>query len=400
MTCLLRTYPAVFVTVAALMGCSGGSEATGTATATGTGTGGGAGGAGGGDAGLPPPPKAPELGTGDHTPLSVTFVEIATAANKLKTPRDLAFNPRVPDELWVVNFGDDSVTIMHGAPNETRTSERRKDGFAMHFMPKPAALAFGGDDTTFGVPGTFATCGESRNTYDDQEPLNDFMGPTLWSSDLSIFAEKNPNGLGSHLDMLHNSPNCMGIAHQEANVYWTFDGLSGSISKYDFLLDDGIGNDDHGDGTTFRYVKGAVKYAAGVPSHLLFRAEDKMLYVADSGNGRVAKLDTTSGTLGKFLPKMEPQGTHRQMNDATIVDVVAAGGALKVPSGIKIKNDLLYVTDNATGFIAAYSLDGERLNELDTGLGAGALAGLDFGPDGRLYFVDMIGQRVLRIDPK
>lgn len=391
MTLSRRTHPFLLLTLAVLVGCSGSAAPSGSTSGSS-----GSGGAGGSAA----PPKAPELGTGDHTPSSVSLVEIATATSKLKTPRDLAFNPRTPDELWVVNLGDESVTIVHGAPDDTRTSEHRKDGYALHFMAKPAALAFGADETTFGLPGTFATCGESRNTYDGQAAPDDFMGPALWSSDLSIFAKKDPNGLGSHLDMLHNSPNCMGIAHQEANVYWTFDGLYGSLSKYDFKKDNGIGNDDHSDGTTYQFILGQVKYAKGVPSHVVYRPEDKMLYVADSGNGRVAKLDTTSGKAGKLLPKSEPQGTYREMTGATIVDVVPSGGALQVPSGLKIKNDMIYVTDNATGFIAAYSLDGERLNELDTGLGAGALAGLEFGPDGKIYFVDMKSNRVLRIDPK
>jgi hypothetical protein len=39
------------------------------------------------------------------------------------------------------------------------------------------------------------------------------------------------------------------------------------------------------------------------------------------------------------------------------------------------------------------------VSHLDTGLPSGAFSGLAFGPDGKLYFVDMIGHRVLRIDP-
>src|SRR5947199_7075163 len=107
------------------------------------------------------------------------------------------------------------------------------------------------------------------------------MGPTLWSSDLDIFAELNPHGLGSHLDMLHNSPNCMGIAWQESNIYWAFSGKDNAIFKYDFKTDDGIGNDDHSDGESYRYVKGQVRRVAGVPSHLVYRKEDRMLYIAD-----------------------------------------------------------------------------------------------------------------------
>ena len=82
---------------------------------------------------------APELGSGDRSPASVTFTAIATNADRLAMPRDLAFNPRVPGELWILNDKDESVTIVHDATTDKRASERRKDGYAMHFMPNPAA---------------------------------------------------------------------------------------------------------------------------------------------------------------------------------------------------------------------------------------------------------------------
>ncbi len=340
---------------------------------------------------------APELGKGDGSPGSVLLTEIATG---LKRPRDLAFNPRRPDELWIVNDGDDSVVIVRDASTDARSSERRKDGYAVRFMAHPAAIAFGADATTFGLPGTFATCGESRNTYGETKPANDFMGPALWSSDLSIFAKKNPNGLGSHLDMLHNSPLCMGIAHEDANVYWAFGGLAGAIFRYDFQKDNGIGYDDHSDGKAYEYATGQVKYAAGIPSQLVFRAEDRMLYIADTGNSRVAKLDTTSGTKKGKLAPQEPMAEAMVMSGASIVDVVpAASGVLKAPSGLQVRGEFVYVSDNATARITAFTLDGVEVNHLDTGLGAGALAALTFGTDGKVYIADMAGGRILRIDP-
>lgn len=347
-----------------------------------------------------PPRDAPELGTGDHSAASVTFVTVAGPEAGLKTPRDLAFNPRKPDELWVVNLGDESVTIVHDASTDGRTTERRKDGYALHFMARPASIAFGADETTFGIPGTFATCGESRNTYDDTQAPNDFMGPALWSSDLSIFAKKNPNGLGSHLDMLHNSSLCVGVAHEDANIYWTFAGKTNAIVKYDFHSDNGIGNDDHSDGESWEYVRGQVRYASGIPSHLEFDPSDGSLYIADTGNARVAKLDTKSGVQGISLPTMEPMAAYHRMNDATIVDFVSAdSGLVTAPSGLELHSDWIYVSDDATSRISAFSKDGTLVNWLDTGLDAGALAGMAFGADGKLYFVDMLGSRVLRVDP-
>jgi len=344
--------------------------------------------------------EAPELGSGDRSAASVTFVTIAGPESGLKKPRDLAFNPRRPDELWVVNLGDESVTIVHDASTDGRTTERRTDGYALHFMAKPASIAFGADETSFGIPGTFATCGESRNTYDDTQAPNDFMGPALWSSDLSIFAKKNPNGLGSHIDMLHNSSLCVGLAHEDANVYWTFAGKTNAIVKYDFHSDNGIGNDDHSDGESYEYVRGSVRYAPGIPSHMEFDPSDGSLYLADTGNARIAKLDTKSGVRGAALPTMEPMAAYYRMNDATIVDVVSSdSGELVAPSGLELRGEWIYVSDNATSRISAFSKDGTLVNWLETGLDAGSLAGMAFGPEGKLYLVDMLGNRVLRIDP-
>lgn len=68
-------------------------------------------------------------------------------------------------------------------------------------------------------------------------------------------------------------------------------------------------------------------------------------------------------------------------------------------SGIEVRGDLIYVSDNASGRISAFTKAGERVNWLDTDLPAGSLAGITFGPDDKLYFVDMLGDRVYRIDP-
>ena len=97
-------------------------------------------GACGGGSGDSDEPGAPELGTGDHSPSSVTFTTIAAPEAPLQDPRDLAFNPLRPDELWVVNHDDDSVLIVHEAPSDNRQPERRKDGYALHFMAEVTAL--------------------------------------------------------------------------------------------------------------------------------------------------------------------------------------------------------------------------------------------------------------------
>jgi hypothetical protein len=139
-----------------------------------------------------------------------------------------------------------------------------------------------------------------------------------------------PFTLGSHLDMLHESPIGMGIAWEQRNAYWVFDGCGGSqfqnsrqvvnghgenftllqngvgdsngedpkrkdcndmgdIVRYDFRVDHGAGFDDHCDGIIERYAIGKVKRVEGVPSHMVMWEDH--LFIADSGSGRIGRLN-------------------------------------------------------------------------------------------------------------
>jgi len=344
---------------------------------------------------------APALGTGDKTPESVTLTEIANASDRLRRPTSIAFNPWREGELWVTNEEDNSLVIVFDAPTDERTSERRRETAMDHFLHKPMGIAFGAEETTFGSKGTFATCGESRNEMGGGDGAgNNFMGPALWTSDLSVLAKKNPIGLGSHIDMLHSSPLCMGITHEQGNIYWAFGGFDSTVHRYDFKDDHDVGMDDHSDGEIRWYGKGQFKRVENVPSHLAFRASDKKLFVADTGNARIALLDTTSGKEAENGRNPDRLQVNIVMDDAEITDFISAdSGLVKQPSGLLLKGDLLYVADYEDGRISAFNAQGDLVNHLDTGL-AQAIGGLAFGPDDKLYFVDMKGNRVLRIDPK
>lgn len=336
--------------------------------------------------------QVPQFGV----PEAATLSELVNASAGLSQPRDLAWNPLRPEELWVVNYDDDSAVIVRDAPQDSRTTEKRIDGYALHFFEQPTAIAFGQSETTMGIPGTFATCGESRNTYNGQADGNDFTGPTLWSSDMSVFAAQNPNGLGSHLDMLHNTPLCMGIAWEGGNRYWVTGGLSGAIERYDFQTDDGIGNDDHGDGLTWRYAPGTLGYVENVPSHLVVDADAGYVYVADTGHGRILRLDAQTGAAGATVGSFE---TPIQMVEGAVIDDFVPGGTLTQPSGIELAGGVVFVTDHATSQVHAFDGEGTLLGTVDTGLPAGSLGGLSLGPDDRLYLVDMLGNRVFRLEP-
>ena len=333
------------------------------------------------------------LGYLTHDIGEVDVFVIGTEDDGLDIVRDLEIDPGVPGRLWTVNRADDSVVIYDGADTDAPTSEKIIDPYALHFMDNPSSIAFG-------APGLFATCQESRNTYNDQSPPNDFMGPALWSSDLEIFGHSNPEAiedlgfdLGSHLDMLHDTPLCMGIAWEADNAYWTFDGWD-SISHQDFKEDHGVGYDDHSDGEILRYVEGEVERVDDVPSHLAFDSASKLLYIADTGNSRIAVLDTESGTMGARLPQVDatPYPVHHRMDDAVITTLVSKD--LEEPSGMALYDGYVWVSDHATGLIAAYDMEGVAIDWVNVEPG---IMGIAFGPDGSLYYANGETNEVVRM---
>lgn len=340
----------------------------------------------------------PALGNGSHESLADVMARVGTRSDDLDGPRDLAFNTERPGDLWVVNERDDSVTVFRDAGTPDQTSRHYVDPYALHFMDHVSAIAFG-------APGTFGTAQDSRNTYDNQAPPDFFMGPTLWSSDMDIFAETNGAAvaqigydLGSHLDMLHESPESIGIAWDHDNVYWVFDGYDGAIVRYDFNEDHGPGFDDHSDGDIRRWLRGEVERIDDAPAHLTFDPGTKLLYVADPGNNRILAIDTTSGRAGASLPKTEPGTKHVAWKDADWwVLVEGADVGLVAPVGIELIQGALFVTDFETSELHAFGLDGQHLDWAPTGLPAGSLGGITGKSLDDLWFVDTAGHAVYRL---
>jgi DNA-binding beta-propeller fold protein YncE len=271
-------------------------------------------------------------------------------------------------------------------------------------MGKPVAISMG-------AGGFWGTCGNTDNGQNDETNPTDgtdgtgnlFMGPALFTTDRSIFATQNPvTHLGSHFDMLHNTPFCRGLAWERDNIYWAFNAFDKTIDKYNFNKPHEKGGDDHSDGEIYKYVTGQVLGAEDnvTPSHLIFDPSDSFLYIADTGHQRIVKLDTTKGTKTGELPRRnEVLKASGVMGGVDLEEVVPAG-ALQKPSGIELRNDLLYVTDTATSTFHVFRKDGTEVRKLETDLPPGALAGFTFGADGKIWFVDRVGGRVLRIDPK
>ena len=329
----------------------------------------------------------PEFGTDDTR----KFTVIADARSGLDVPRDLEFHPLRPNELWVVNRAFDGTVTYWNPGTDSMASLRVRDEWANHFMEEVSAIAFSDGEE-------FGTAQETTNTYDNQAPGNNFMGPALWTSDTSIYSKRDLSGwgdLGSHLDMLHESPNGMGIAHDNNNVYWYFDGSNGTIVYYDFQVDHGPGWDDHLDGIVRRYVNAQVTRVPGIPGHMILDKTTGWLYICDPGGRRVTRLDTKTGEwMGSLVPLERGIAEYSRYGNATYEVVVNKN--LRRPSGIALHKDRLFVTDNETGEIIAFDLTGKELNRISTN--AESIMGIEIGPEGRIWYVDATTNQVVRID--
>jgi len=353
------------------------------------------------------------LGNETHDVGNITVTVVGTASDGLNLPRDLAFNPDVEDELWVVNRADDSATIYTDVGGEDQESTHIIDPFAYHFMEEVSSIAFGAAVYSGSDLPNFGTCQESVNSYNGMSEPNNFMGPSLWSSDPEIFGESNPEAvefltdyfgmyvdLGSHLDMLHQSPLCMGLAWERDNLYWVFNGQEGSIDRNDFQEDHGPGFDDHNDGIIGRYARGEFARVADVPSHMEFDPNTGFLYIADTGNNAIKVLDTTSGERGLSLPGDEPLVDYYLVDEAVVWTLIEGDDhGMEMPSGLAIVEDHLLVTDYASGKILAFDLEGELVDWVDTDVGDDALMGIVARSLDDIWVVDSRNEEILRIQP-
>ena len=365
------------------------------------------------DPSRPPAEVAEAIGRGDGSPGSVRLevvFEPARVGGALLMPTALDWNPAGDGELWIT-LVEDSVEapctptdsagcnalegvmgIVHGASTESPSPEVVLDGNGWHFLRRPMGIAVA-------PPGRrhfFCTCGDARtaNYTDEEVPYN---GPVLWDADRAIFgATPGPGMNGTHVDMLHETPYCMGAASEVDNVFWVFNGDAGSFDRYNFNRPHEPGGEDHSDGEIWRYGEGELARVPSVPSGMAFDERRKELYVSDSGHGRVVALDTTSGFEDGDIVAYEAIPKHVRMSGAVVRDVASGLG---VPSGLALHEGVLVVVDHGASRILALEPSGNVLRELDTGLPANSLGGVSIGPDDKAYITDLVTGTAYRIEP-
>ena len=320
-------------------------------------------------------------------------VVVARRSDGLSHPRDLSFDPDTPDLLWIVDRDWDGNIVIFEAGADSQRIERLRDMAASHFMDEVSSIAFSDQ-------GSFATCQESRNGLDGLNPFpDDFMGPVLWSTDLMIHCAVNQEeafgGLnGSHLDMLHQSPLCMGIAHQEAHAFFVADGTHSHIVRYDFQEPHVPGGDDHSDGRVSRYPELSFTRVPNIPSHM--QVVGAQLFYIDTGAGalKVASINTGEET-STLIPQNEPLELFNVI-EGVEQRVLIEG--LDTPSGLLVTDERIFISLPNTGEIIAYDLEGSELERLETGVPG--VMGLTLNAQGEIWFVNAYAGTVNRLIPE
>lgn len=327
---------------------------------------------------------------------TVTIDQVANSSNQINSPTDLDFHPVLTNnELWVINkdnetSGGSTVTI-YDAGDAGQTSLWKRDGNAWHFMSLPTGIAFSQNGNWANSPGVFDANHNGGAA---------FTGPALWSSDMSLYAQPS-GGNGSHLDMLHVSPNSQGIAAEVDNVFWVFDGYTDDIVRYDFVEDHGPGNSFHGDAIIRRYSDDAVFMdpSEEAVSHLVLDDAQQWLYVVDNGNQRVIRIDITTGSNVGGTPNYpgnEPVAEYSEYTGYTQENVVTG---LSRPAGIDIIDNRMIVSEYQSGEIIIYDIStmpAVELERISTGLNS--VQGIKIGPSGRIWFVDQNSNGVYKLE--
>ena len=324
---------------------------------------------------------------------------VAGPQDGIVEPLDLDFNRSYlhPNDLWVVTTDKrgHAIAIIHEATSSTPVIVNKKDSRASHFMWRTMSISMGNN-------GAFATA--QNGEPGDGEIDYMFMGPTLWSSDTSVFASRyqnDPDYLASHLDMLHQSPYNLGIAHDSANVYWVSDAKYKGISRYDFRDPHEVGGTDHRDGVIRRYVETSLVPAErGRPAHVALDKRSGYLYYVDPGKGAVHCLDTRTGRVKDTLV-MPPSSAENLEEFTSVVDAAqwTVVSGLSKPIGIEVVGKRLLVGDEQTSRIYVYALDGITATPMGyiktTAL---SLHGIVVGPDGKIWYTDKKAATVCRLD--
>ena len=147
-----------------------------------------------------------------------------------------------------------------------------------------------------------------------------------------------------------------GIAVKGNQEIFVFNKQKGTITVIEFNTFDPGADDNRSDVFAEGFSGGPEPY----PNPIVLGPDD-ILYVADTGNRRIARVTDDGGV-------------------STLIDGFSA------PIGLALnRSGNLYVGDNGTGLISEVALDGRLLRIFETGVPSGRLFGITEGPYGEIF---------------
>ena len=171
-------------------------------------------------------------------------------------------------------------------------------------------------------------------------------------------------------------------------MYWLFDGFHNAICKYDFATPHQHGGDNHSDGRVYRHSDVIVERVPGLSSHMEIDPVSGWLYIADTGNERILRMDPNSGEFEQNLtPYGEALQAYWSMSE-TDWNIVADTDLI-YPTGLDIYGNRLLISDFDNGDIIIYDISQDSVVELgriETGL-SNEIMGLKVSPDGAIWYV-------------
>merc|ERR1719387_1584679 len=257
-----------------------------------------------------------------------------------------------------------------------------------------------------------------------------------------------------HSDMLHEAPQCTGIAYERGavtsgglrsaplnsgRVFWYLDGVHNELLRYDFSTGHGPGVLDHRTANIRRFIDVPVERSQNVPSHMVVDEESRSLFLVRPRDGSVVRVNIDSGRFLRTAqcvpdecypshegyvegtcengycdkgPCLSPDGHgcyHIFTETADIFEYElwtcsqqeVFASELGTPSGIAIGGGFVFVGDYASGNVHVFEMDGTRRQILD--VSTAGLSGLDVtcGVGCTLHFVNMLTNELgrLRFDP-
>ncbi|CAB9512318.1 expressed unknown protein [Seminavis robusta] len=330
-----------------------------------------------------------------------------------------SFHPDQGEEAWVLNAHNHSVSIVTSLGTPVQSTISRRDRGYYHYMINATAFAFNmvsnstraRDRDSFNY---FAVCNANANTYLGSKEPNYFMGPTLYNTDPNN--RNTVNRLGEpcgpeepcfflHADMLHEAPDCIGIAHDPeirsafGNVYWAFDNTGNNaraqLVRFDFQQPHGPGSMDHSVASIRRFPE--LEFARGpegVHAGMVVHPARRELFVSVPSENRIIVVSVDSGSYARTAREEYPIYSNRlpsfEYNIFECVDHRELASGIQTPTGLALgpDGDLLFVAERDTGKILVLEVEtGATLAEIATGFTS--IGGLSFSPATNiLHFVD------------